>query len=298
MIESTGEEYLSSPWAKAMFCAGAKAGKTAFLIANALGVMPNQKGGGVVDRPESLHVISFDANALGGVKRFLIESCGAPTEALRFNVYNMQEDARAVSVSKQAYDQTFFNTIMTTLETIRERTQKGVPVLHISSLTGLAAALERAISGPPEKKGGGMDIAKWSAFAQQLNEIRNYCQPEQWHCFWEAHVHKPKTLAQGPDAAPAKETLQIDGKTGQNFPYNVEQIFRLTRSYGDRWEGTNVDKTYLDTQAHFDFVVGGRNFTESLAPKEYDVTYAFSKLGLRIGQWGKKAVVKPVKKGA
>lgn len=283
----TGETYQSSVYAKAMLVSESKVGKSCFMVASALGVLPWQKYGGIVDRPENLHILTFDANALGGIARFLTETCKAPKEALKFRVYNMQEDLRQVSVSGDDWDYTLLNTVSNALNLVRDRA-KGVPVLHISSLTGLAQALERALAGPPgTKKGAGMDQSKWGAFSHQLNEIRNFAQLDLWHCLWEAHVYKPAATGQDKTEVP-KESLQISGKSGQSFPYNVEQVFRVRRQFGSTYKDSNCDITYLDTRPAMDFIANGRGFTESLEPKEYDLTKAFQKLGLKVGGWGAK----------
>jgi hypothetical protein len=287
MIETTGADYQSSQFEKAMFAALSKEGKTCYEVAAALGQLPWQKYGGIVDKPENLHVITFDANALGGVKRFLLESCGAPAEALRFTVYNMQEDLRKVSASQQDYNRDLYTGVLMAIDKVAQKA-KGVPMLLVSSLTGLAQGLERALAGPPgAKKGSGMDQSKWQEFSHQLNEIRNMAQQDNWHCLWEAHVYKPPSTGQSGEARP--ETLQISGKSGQAFPYNVERVYRVRRAYGQRHGGSNVEEMYLDCRPTFDFVANGRGFTEALKPREADPTVAFHKLGLKVGGWGAKA---------
>jgi hypothetical protein len=303
MIESTGDTYQSSKFAKSLCASDPKAGKTTYLISSALGLLPWQKTGGIVDKPENLHVISFDANALGGVKRFLLETLGAPKEALNFKVYNLQEDFRRISVNEGDWDLSFYGIVQSALERVRDRCNGGSPVLLISSLTGLAQGCERALAGPVVmgKKGAGMDMAKWAAFAHQLGEVRNFAQIDSWHCLWEAHIHKPMARGQGNEGDDmAKESIQVSGKTGQNFAYNVEQVFRIRRAFGQKSQtNPKVDLTYLDTAPSLDFIAGGRNFTEALQPKEYDPTEAFKKLGLIVGHWNSKsAPPKPVAKPA
>jgi len=298
MKEQTGETYQSSTLAKSMFVAESKVGKSAAIIANALGVFPSQKNGGIVDSPENLHVITFDANALGGIQRFLTETCKAPPEALKFRVYNLQEDLRKVSTSQLENDYTLYNTIHQALSKIADRV-RGVPVLHISSLTGVAAGLHRALAGPAgKKKGGGMDQSKWTDYGMQLNELRNWCQQDLWHCLWEAHVMRMASNGQNKDDEP-KESLQLYGSAGQGFAFNVEQVFRLRRQFGQKFEGTNCDKVVFDTRPNMNCVANGRGFTEALAPQEPDLAAAFQKLGLKVGGWGAKSakpsVVKAVK---
>ncbi len=304
MQEQTGESYQSSNYAKALMASEAKIGKTMFIIAGLLGVLPWQKRGAVVSRPKYLHVLSFDAGALSGIKRFLSESCAAPEEALKFRVYNMQDDLRKAALNPADYDRTFYNQIHTVLRTVEERVaaEPGVHALHISSLTGMVEGLLRAVSGPAAaKKGGGMDQSKWGDFAGQVAEVRNFAQVDTRHCIWEAHIYKPAPTGQNSNDEAPKETLQIPGKSGQNFPYNVEQVFRIRREFMNPYEGTTVDRTHMDTRGNMEFSAGGRNFTEALKPKEYDMTATFEKLGLKTGGWGRKndgEVVKKKKKVA
>ncbi len=296
MIEQTGESYTSSKYAKALCVSNAKVGKTTFLTASALGILPWQKMGGVVQDPKDLHVITFDSSALGGFSKFATESCNAPKEALGFNVYNFQDDARRVAESDQEYDGTLFNALMSLRDKIASKSRSsGVPVVLVSSLTGLAFAFERSIMGPPGqgKSGKGYgDQSKWQMFAAKMIELQNRFHVDQWHCLWEGHVFKPPQNSQNKEDVP-KETLQISGKAGANWPVNVEQIFRVTRLFGQRYmpEGgarTNVDNTYLDTKPAFEFLANGRGFNESLNDKEYDLTAALKKLGLKTGHWGAK----------
>lgn len=282
----TGFTYKSAEYAKALTASEAKVGKTTFLIGSCLGVLPWQKSGGVVDTPENLHVISFDSNALGGIARFITETCKAPKEALNFKVYNLQDTMRRVSESDNDYDMSFYFEVMEAIEKIRQ-TAKGVPAVIISSLTGLASGFERAIVGPPTGKGYS-DPSKWKALAHQLHEVQNFVQVDRWHTFWEGHVDKPATMQVGQNAPQAKETIRVSGEAGRNWGYNVEQIFRIRRNFGTVFGQSKVDQVYLDTRPSLDFVASGRGFTEALEPKEPDLTVALDKLGLKTGHWGAK----------
>lgn len=297
MKEMTGSTYESSQYLNALTVAKAKEGKSVFLIASLLGLLPWQKLGGVVSRPENLHVITFDANALGGAKRFLMESCGAKPEAMNFVVYNMQEDVKQAGI-KNDWDTAFYNTVKTCiLKSLDRAAKSGVHAFHMSSLTGCVEGLVKALAGPSaEKKGGGMDQSKWVSFGSQLAELRNLAAQGNWHVIWEGHIFKPQ--ATGQDGAEKPETLQMPGKSGQNFPYNVEQIFRIRRRQGEKYtpkggQPTAVDLTLLETTGDYDFIVGGRNVTEALEPKEYDLTKVCQKLGLKTGGWGAPST-KPV----
>lgn len=290
MKEQTGETYQSSEFAAALSVAEAKVGKTVFSVASALGVLPWQKYGGVVDRPDNLHVIALDAGAVTGAQRFVSEVCGAPPEALKFRIYNHQDDVKATAISTEEWDYDLYNSLVQTVRKIQDRCKSGSPVVLVSSLTTLAQALERALAGPPgEKRGAGMDQSKWNDFARQITELRNMLQAGSWHTIWEAHIYKPPATGQNKSEDDRKETLQVAGKAGYNFPNNVEQIFRIRRSFGGTYEGTKADRMWMDTRPTMEFIAGGRLFTEALDAKEECMTKAFHKLGLRIGQWGKKA---------
>jgi hypothetical protein len=209
----------------------------------------------------------------------------------------LQDDLRAAMVGHGDWDNTFFNAIANTLQDIAS-SARGTPLVLFSSLTGLAQALERALAGPPGldgKKGAGMDMAKWAAFSHQLSEIRNLGQQDIWHSVWEGHVLK--ITRKGQSGETTEESLQISGKTGQSFAYNVEQVFRIRRMFGSTYKDTKCEETFLDTRPSMDFIAGGRNFTESLDAKEWDMTKAFMKLGLQVGNWGAKSAV-PSKKAS
>lgn len=291
MKEQNGSSYQASEFLKAMGLAEAKVGKTCALVAWTLGLMPGQKFGGVIDKPENLHVLSLDAAAIRGAIGFL-KMLNAPKEAFNFKVYNLEDDVRRVSCGTEEWDYSLYNNVLTTVRKITDRCKGGSPVIIVSSLTTLALALERAIAGPPNeaKRGAGMDQAKWSDFARQLNEIRNVLQQDSWHCIWEGHIYKPPATGQNKNADDApRETLQVAGKAGYNFPNNVEQVFRIRRMFGQSIEGNSkIDQVYLDTRPSMEFIAGGRLFTEALDAKEYDLTLATYKLGLTVGRWGAK----------
>lgn len=297
MQEMTGETYKSGDYAKVLAASDAKVGKTTFLVAQALGAFPNQKYGGVVDKPEHLHVLTFDANALGGLQKFIVESCGKDSSYLKYRVYNHQDEWKKVSAGRSDWNYDLYNAVQTTLRLVSERAQKegGVHVLIFSSLTGLAEGILRAIAGPPspEKKGQGMDPAKWSEFARQLVDIRNFAQVDTHHCIWEAHIDRGSQFAmKKQDEETAKESIHVPGQAGRSWGFNVEQVFRIRREFDTTYPGTKVDRVFLDTRPSMDFIAGGRSFTESLDAKEYDMTLAFHKLGLSIGRYGSKKASK------
>jgi hypothetical protein len=286
MKETTAEDGGFSQYAKALVVAASKEGKTVGIVANLLGVLPWQKFGGVVDRPEHLHVIALDAGAATGIPSFL-KMCGAPEEAFKLRIYNMKEDIDAVLKHDGDYNFDFFNSLVQVIKKIQDRVAKGgTHAVLASSLTTMFQILQRAISGAPGKGLSNMDQNKWGEVGRQVNEVRNLLQQDTYHCLWEGHVFKPPETGQGGEVK--KETIQVQGSAGYNFPNNVEQVFRFRRLFGDSWEKTRIDRIVFDTRASLDFLSGGRNFTENLDAKEADLTAAFAKLGLKVGQWGRK----------
>ena len=298
MKEQTGESYTASAFAKTLLVSDAKAGKTAFEVASALGVLPWQTEGGIVSNPSDLHIVTFDASALGGIQKFLTQSCGASPESLGFKVWNFQDDARRVAEGSSAGLETdLFTKLIDVRDRIRQKVAgRGTPMVVISSLTGMALAIERSLMGRPDKRGYG-DQNKWTLLSAQLFELQNIFQTDDWHLVWEGHIYKPPaTGQQGPESPQPKESLQVRGKAGNNWAYNVEQVFRLRREWGSRHGDTPVERSYLDTKPTLDFIASGRGFTESLKAKEYDMTVAFRKLGLKVGHWGAKSGAPIIKK--
>lgn len=297
MKVQTGETYAAADYAKSLLVSDAKAGKTAFIVGSALGVLPWQTEGGIVSNPSDLHVVTFDASALGGIQKFLTQSCGAPADALKFNVWNFQDDARRVAESGSGgLDNDLFTKLVDTRDRIGQKAKgRGTPMVVISSLTGMALAIERSLMGRPDKRGYG-DQNKWTMLTAQLFELQSLFQTDDWHLIWEGHIYKPPaTGQQGPENPAPKETLQVRGKAGHNWAYNVEQVFRLRREFGRRHGDSPVEMAYLDTKPSLDFIQSGRGFTESLKAKEYDMTSAFRKLGLKVGHWGGAAPAKKKK---
>lgn len=281
MKMQTGATYQSTKYAKALVVGENKQGKTCALVAGLLGVQPWQKEGGVVTSPAHLHIATMDANALGGIQKFLKETCKAPDSALEFNVYNMQEDFMRVSTSTHDYDDTFFIALLDVIKAVDKAASKGgVHAFIISSLTGAAHGIQRALFGPPTGRGQA-DQNKWALLGQKLNELQRTAQQDKWHTLWEAHLDKKVDVKSGD----SKEGIQVQGSAGKTWAYNVEQVFRFRRSYGQKFEKTNCDKVALDTRPSLDFIANGRGFNESLDPSEPDITAAFRKLGLSVGGW-------------
>lgn len=294
MKEMTGESYVSSPFEKGMLVGAAKEGKTVAEVAWILGAFPWQKNGGIVASPEELHIITFDSDALGKIQDFLTKTVGARKEALKFSVYNMEEDYRKIHTSEVDYDASFYATIYTTLKRIQDKAvRQKAPVVLFSSLTGAASGILRGLSGgvkltttgegDPTFKKSSMDENKWAHYAMQLNEIRNAAQVDKWHCMWEAHLI---TTSGGKDEQgnkTTKESLGIMGREGVNWPYNVSHVYRFRRKFGQKYEGTKLDKVVLEPRPNLEFIAGGRGFTEFLEPQEPDMAEVFRKLGLKTG---------------
>jgi hypothetical protein len=303
MKESTGGEAMDSVYLRAMAAAEAKVGKTVALILWMLGQFPDQRYGALVTAPDYLHVISIDYGAITGAKHML-KHLGAPAEAANFHVCSIQEDYQAIFKSGNDWDASFYNASMQALRAIQakvDKKPKGVHAVLLSSVTTWVAGIERGIAGPPigesnDKKGSGMDESKWQAVYGQVNEFRNYVQAGPWHTVWEAHIDKVVPFGRNQDQEP-KENIQIRGRAGRDFPNNVEQVFRIRRNLGDKYDGTEVDKMILDTRPSMEFFAGGRGATELLKPHEPDLVRAAHKLGMRVGGWGAKETFgKKVKK--
>lgn len=269
----------SSDYMKALYVAESKVGKTTYLAASCLGALPHQMEG-LVDKPENLHILGFDEGFVDGLLRFIKESCKRGDEYLNVSVHDLTDVVRKTGAQGD-WDYTLYNAVVAETEAIKRDVAKGgVHALVVSSLTGLANGLLAGLSGPPVsgKKGAGMDQAKWGAFGHQLSTLRNLLQADTHHTFWEGHI----TKTSGEDA---KETMSVSGKTGQNFGYNTEQVFRLRREMS-KYPNSAVDKVFADTRPSLDFMSGGRGFNESLDPREYDLVQVARKLGKKVGSFG------------
>lgn len=312
MKRQTGETYESGKFAKMLTVAGAKDGKTVTLVCGALGVLPWQTKGGIVSRPENLHVLTADSAALEGIQEFILKTCGASKEALKFNVYNMQDDTKKAFASKSEYDGTFYGTLMSALDEIRQKAQgPGTHAFIASSLTTFASAVLRGVSGPAGVLGHGgmmkksvMDQNKWSQYGSQMSQFQNYAQQDIWHCFWEAHLTK-KPSGDKDDAGQQqeKDSISVPGSAGTNWAANTDQVVRFRRQHGQKWPGSKCDKTFMDTRAALDFNANGRGFNERLEAQEPCMTELLMKLGKQVGNWGqgaKKPMLKavPLKKAA
>lgn len=294
MKEHTGSTYQSSKYAKLLAVADAKIGKSSSLVAGCLGVLPWQTNGGVVDKPENLHIITTDSNALGHLSDFIQKTCGAPAEALAYRVYDMEEDYRKAFRVGDAWSSVFFNTLMSTIKLAQDRATKanGTSVLILSSLTTMGRAILRGVKGGIANDGtsfkkSNMDKSKWPAINDQLNELQAYAQSDVMHCIWEGHLAKKMDFNDKDEhGQPAeKDSIQLQGSVGQSWAANVEQVVQMQRSFGIVHPGTKCDKTSYNTRPNLNFGSNGRGFTERLEKSEPCITTMFEKLGLRVGKW-------------
>lgn len=294
MKESTGATYQSSKYAKLLAVADAKVGKSSSLVAGCLGVLPWQSNGGVVDKPENLHIITTDSNALGHLRKFLLETCKAPESALSYRVYNMEEDYRKAFRVEDAYNGEFFNTLLATILTVQERATraKGTSALILSSLTTMGRAIQRGVSGGIVSNGDTikksvMDKSKWPMFNMQLNELQAKAQADMYHCIWEGHLSKKADFNDKDEHGQPteKDSIQLQGSVGASWAANVEQVVAMQRAFGACHPGTKCDKTNFNTRPNLNMVASGRGFTELLSPTEPCITTMFEKLGLQVGKW-------------
>jgi hypothetical protein len=282
LIEQSGTTYTSSTFEKGLFVAGSKEGKTATLVSQILGVFPGQTRGGVIDRPENLHILAFDESALQGLDTFLLNSCKAPKEALNYHVFNFQDDIRKVAFSKGDYGMSVYGGVIAAVEKVKALVARGgTHALLVSSLTGLAQAMQRELFGPPSVSKGQGDMNKWGKLSQMISEIRNFCQVDLWHCFFEAHIRKEAS----DDGEDPQDTLEMQGGARRNFAFNCAHVYRVRRVFGNRMDGYNVDQVFFDTRPTGNFLANGRGFNERLAPREPDLTVVMEKLGYKVGGW-------------
>lgn len=294
MKEHTGATYQSSKYAKMLAVADAKVGKSSSLVAGCLGVLPWQSNGGVIDKPENLHIITTDSNALGHLKIFLTRTCGAPESCLGFRVYDMEEDYRKAFRGEVDYDSFFYNTLMSTIKRVQDRctAAKGISVLLLSSLTTMGRALQRGVSGPIESRGdqvnkATMSKSKWPMFNSQLNELQACAQMDGYHCIWEGHLAKKLDFINKDESGQPEEKdgIQVPGSVGASWAANVEQVVQMQRKFGKVHPGTKCDQTVYNTKPSLTLVASGRGFSELLEREEPCITTMFDKLGLKVGKW-------------
>lgn len=295
MQHQTGETYVPSKYSKFLSVAGNKEGKTVWAVGSALGVLPWQKEGGLVSDPKHLHILAADMDAVAGCKRFLTEFCKAPTEALKFHVWNFQDDIRRVFAENAPYQHGLFMELRKVVDEIQRLSAGKGAVVLVSSLTGFARGIERSLFGPPTgqsaagKGYGSIDL--WTMLEAQLFQFQNMFQVDDWHCIWEGHI-MPKGDPKG-GGEPKPDSIAVRGGAGINWGYNTQGNFRIRRQAGDKFPGSQVDKVIIETRPKLDFISNGRGFAETLAAQETDLTLMCRKLGYQVGHWGAKS--KPAK---
>ena len=99
------------------------------------------------------------------------------------------------------------------------------------------------------------------------------------HVFWEAHINVDKKQEGGQEVT--VETVNA-GKGGEarHFGANVDFIFRLRREMA-KYDGTQVDKCYVDTKPRMGTFATGRK-AALLGEKEVDLTEILKKLGKKV----------------
>lgn len=285
MRTTLAQQDVINKYARATVAATAKEGKTTWLISSLLGALPEQEGS-VVTSPAHLHVISVDSAAVEGIGHFLTNLCKADPACLGVDIWDLSGDVSAALNEQTPKSYKFFNRMKEVIDTIQREVQQkpGVHATVVSSLTGVAEAILRSISGPVKENSSGsaMDPDKWQLFANMLIELRVKLQVDIQHVFWETHVYKkPPGLnmrnESAKEAQPEKETLMIPGKSGVNWGFNVDQVWRMRREVA-RWPGTPIEKVFIDTQPKMDFLSSSRGASK-LKPIEYDLYAVLKKLG-------------------
>lgn len=294
MKECTGVTYESSTYAKLLAVADSKVGKSSSLVAGCLGVLPWQSNGGVVDKPENLHIITTDSSALGHLRKFLTDTCKAPESCLGFKVYDMEDDYRKAFKIDDEYSSFFYNTLIATIDTVQRRCEaaKGVSVCLMSSLTTMGRGIQRGVSGPVKIDGdtvkkSTMSKDKWPMYNTQLNELQAKGQADLYHCIWEGHLAKKFDFTDKDEKGQPteKDSIQLQGSVGASWAANVEQVLVMERSFGSVYPNTKCDRTAYNTRPSLSFAANGRGFTELLQPKEPCITSLFEKLGLKVGHY-------------
>jgi hypothetical protein len=272
---NTTEQYLS-----AFVGAEGKAGKTSFLAASCLGALPWQTEG-LVDKPENLHIIGFDAAFADGLVDFITKRCGRSDAYLNVSVRSLTGAAKDAGNASE-WDYAFYSAVMREMKEVKALAAKGgVHAVVISSLTGLAEGLVSGLSGPPksDNKGAGMSMPKWGDFARQVTALRNEIQDDKLHVFWEGHISVTSKMEGSQKVT--EESIAIPGQSGRNFGFNVGHVMRLRRELA-KYPGTQVDKVFLDMKPTMGFMSNGRG-AAMLSDRETDLVVVAKKLGKKVG---------------
>lgn len=273
----------ASPFAKQVFMADAKMGKTTWLVSSLLGALPHQTGA-VVSAPENLHLVGFDESFADGLSEFIVGMCKRDPKLLGVTVHDLSE-LRRKSGLQGDWDFNFSNAIHSTTQKILAATSKpGVHAVVVSSLSGMNEGLYTGLAGMPGQtteagkvsKGGGMDQSKWQDLERQVIAIRNRLQVNQHHVFWEAHIHHTRKM-EGSGEVTVEELKCGRGDGGKQFGVNVDFVFRLRREPA-KFDGTSVDKVFVDTKPQMGTFSTGRK-ASLLADKETDLVQILTKLG-------------------
>lgn len=274
----------ASPYAKQVYMADAKLGKTTWLVASLLGALPGQTES-VVSAPENLHILGFDEGFADGLSEFIIGACKKSPALLNVTVHDLSE-ARRKSGLSAGNDYTFSNAVQAEIMKINAATAKpGIHAVVASSLTGLTEGLYTGLAGLPGGqseetgkvlKGGGMDQSKWQDLERQVIAIRNRLQTNQHHVFWEAHIYQDKKL-QGNQEVLVEALAAGKGGGGKHFGANVEFVFRLRREAA-KFPNTIIDKCFVDTKPSMGTFTTGRKAT-LLEDRETDLVQILKKLG-------------------
>ncbi len=299
MREETGATYKpATNKAKLLIASKSKDGKTATIVASALGVLPHQQEGGIVTSPANLHIICTDTAALRGLKEFLLDTCKAPEVCLGYKVYNLEEDYNNAFTIEYDMASAFYNTLMSTISKVRDRCKQKpneVSVVLFSSVTTIARAMLRGIAGGISEnpkdgrriKASVMDMNKWNMVNIQLNELQAAGQSIPAHVIWEGHLGKTldRNSLDDKGQPEEKDSIQIQGSVGASWAANVSHPFILVRQKGIVYPGTKCDKTHFDTQPNLNMFGIGRGVTENCNKQEPDLTVLLNKLGFEIGGW-------------
>lgn len=272
----------------------AKIGKTTTFACSVLGALPDQTYGLVTD-PPCLHIISFDDDAVNGLKSFLVDQCKRP-DCTKLTHWDMTKMARE-AILGDGYDATIINNINAVLQEIDKRAaaDKKIHAVLFSSFTGMGMALKAGLAGKPRAdsngqiKSSGMDRNKWDILNAELMTVRANAHNPTKHVFWEGHVQdKFVTPVNGEvlKGTTTEETVGVPGGEGRNWAANVAEVTRLRRE-AVKYKDTKIDKVSFDTRPNADFISGGRGFITHLEPKEYDIALMGTKLGKAVGGYKK-----------
>lgn len=266
----------------------AKIGKTTYLACSSLGALPGQEFG-LVTTPADLHILAFDEGAVEGLMEFLRDACKRP-DCIP-TIWPMYEVCRTAILSKQGWDFSIYNTIMSVqqeIDKIADANPNRVLVELFSSFTGMGVALSQSLAGEPraESKGGGMSVPKWDALNGQLQSLRAAAHKDNKHVLWEGHtMDKFIQPTEGVKPGTKEETVGVSGREGRNWAANVKEVSKMIREQV-KYPGTSIDKVFLHTRPTLDFNSGGRNYNK-LADREYDLALMCKKLDKRVGGYKK-----------